>query len=165
MPPTHRPRSAVCARRLGAAGLVLLGLSGCEDDPAPTIGTTEETIATGDLPMAYRTPQAMIQAMATGQLYERPPLCDGFVGRDRGTGKELDSLSALARVAEARAGKSPAAVLTQAVGFDPAAGTVTFLSTPVGSDGAPFLSEWSLRAGDGGKRIECVERILIEKPS
>ncbi|EMD84269.1 hypothetical protein [Pacificimonas flava] len=159
------PRSAAHAIRLGAAGLFLLCLAGCDEDPAPSIGAAQDTIATGDLPMAYRTPQAMMQAMATGQLYERPPLCDGFVARDSDTGKEVDNLSALARAAEARAGKSPAAVLTQAVGFDRAAGTVTFLSTPVGSDGAPFRSEWTLRARGDGDRIECVERVLIEKAS
>ena len=147
------------------AALAAMAMSACGDEPAPPIGLEEGTIAISDLPVAYRTPQAMIQAMATGQLYERPALCDGFAAQDAETGKQATNWSAFAKIADARAGKAPAAVLTQAVDFDPAAGRVAFISTPVGSDGQAFRSEWTLRVDEAGDRIDCVRRVIIENAS
>ena len=154
---------------IAAAALVLV--SACDDEPPPATAASEpEVVELAELPAAYRTPQAMMQAMATGQLFERPERCDGFLVTDERSGLEASSWSAAARLARQRAGSRRAAVITRTVAADLPKGEVTVLSTPIGEGASPFRTQWRVEAGtrpgsedsQRGDRLVCIRSVTFE---
>ena len=150
-------------RPLIAAAVATLALAGCDEGPAPTAASDPELVDLSELPTAYRTPQAIMQAMTTGQLFERPPRCEGFAVTASGLAAGLDDWTRMAVLARDFAGRDRAAVITRTVDVDEAAGTVIVRSTPLGEAAEPFETVWSLDAADD--RIACVRRVEFRRPA
>ncbi|MBZ6378734.1 hypothetical protein B5C34_11365 [Pacificimonas flava] len=140
-------------------------LFACDEAPKPTAASAPEVVDLADLPAAYRTPQAIVQAMATGQLFERPDRCEGFAFQNGPDGNSVDDWTRAARIVRARTGANRPAVITRIVAADETTGAVSTVSTPLGANAVPFRTDWEIRPAPGGDRIGCVQSVLIANAS
>jgi hypothetical protein len=145
---------------------IVVAVVGCDNTPStPTAASAPEVLDYAALPPAYRTPQAVMQAMATGQLFERLDRCEGFAVRNGPDGTASDRWMILAGMVRGRTGERRPSVISRTIEADPETGGLTILVSPLGAGAVPFQAHWTIRTAEDDTRIDCVERVTLANAS